>query len=32
MIDLARISHTLSSRGRRVWLGCEARDVRTTKA
>jgi hypothetical protein len=29
---LARISHTLSSRGRGVWLGCEARDVRPTKA
>jgi len=29
---LARISHTLSSRGRRVWLGCEAREVRATKA
>ena len=29
---LARISHTLSLRGRRVWFGCEARDARATKA
>ena len=31
MTGLARISHTLSSRGRRVWLGCEVRDVRATR-